>query len=232
MNQVVGRTENGKALSPLDPRPVLPFTWPSRFPKSRCEGFLVAAVLGGQKACFPSPPPVTHSWDSSAAAPLAMQISRQEEVAKGLFAINTRLVSNARKPGMICKMAGEGTGPRADKKSLPFHPFPSPLTHQSRQLPSPTTQNPAQTIRYQTIPLSAHHPPSPSCRPPRRAPNPTLDHHLASSGRLSDPTHWPPSQPTSSSNIGRTQYSTAVPSAPTAGGNARRSQLLFTPVER
>lgn len=156
-----------------------------------------------------------------------MQINRQEEVAKGLFAINTRKRGwylNAQKPGMICRMAGESGQDlgkaRQGKNSLPFPslPFPSPLTHQHvnshHQQPKPQLKPPPSPPQPSLCP--------PPCRPPRRAPNPTLDRHLASSGRLSDPTHWPLSLTNrSSSNIGRTHYSTALPSAPTAGGNAK-----------
>lgn len=35
------------------PRPVRSLTCPSRFPKSRCEGFLVAALGGGKRLVFP-----------------------------------------------------------------------------------------------------------------------------------------------------------------------------------
>lgn len=150
MNEPGGQKRTAR-LSSI-PRPVRSLTCPSRFPKSRCEGFLVAALWGGQKACFPSPHPVTHSWDSSAAAPSAMQINRQEEVAKGLFAINTRKRGwylNAQKPGMICRMAGESGQDlgkaRQGENSLPFPSLPITPHSSTCQLPSPTTQTPTQT---------------------------------------------------------------------------------------
>lgn len=166
MNEPGGQKRTAR-LSSI-PRPVRSLTCPSRFPKSRCEGFLVAALWGGQKACFPSPHPVTHSWDSSAAAPSAMQINRQEEVAKGLFAINTRKRGwylNAQKPGMICRMAGE-SGQDLGKARGKFPSLPFPSHHPSLiNMSTPITNNPN--------PNSNHPPP---------LHNPHCAHHHA--GRL------------------------------------------------
>lgn len=96
---------------------------------------------------------ITHSWDSSAAAPSAMQTNLYLLCGKGTLCHqhDGRLVQylNARKPGMICRMAGEGhdrtSGRQASKGQFPF-PFPFPsLPSKDNQLPSPT-QNPTQTI--------------------------------------------------------------------------------------
>lgn len=51
MNEPGGQKRAARLTS--IPRPVRSLTCPSRFPKSRCEGFLVAALGGGKRLVFP-----------------------------------------------------------------------------------------------------------------------------------------------------------------------------------
>lgn len=161
MNEPGGQKRTAR-LSSI-PRPVRSLTCPSRFPKSRCEGFLVAARWGGQKACFPSPHPVTPSWDSS-----ADQSSGRG--GKGTLCYQheeTRLVSECTKTGHDLQNGwGVGTGPREGKarEKIPSPPFPS--HHPSLiSMATPITNNPN--------PNSNHPPP---------LHNPHCAHHHA--GRL------------------------------------------------